>query len=53
MNATSEEFFKRAAEAELKAATAKSLNLRRGYLKIAEEWKRAAAEIGETADQIG
>jgi len=48
MNATSEECFQRAVDAERKAATAKSENLRQGYLKIAEEWKRAAEEIGET-----
>ncbi len=48
MNATAEECFKRADEAELKAATARSENLRQGYLKIAEEWKRAAEQIGET-----
>ena len=48
MNATSEECFKRAAEAERKAMTAKSENLRQGYLKIAEQWTRAAVDIGET-----
>jgi len=48
MNTTAEECLQRAIEAECKAAVARSENLRQGYLKIAEEWKRAAEEIGET-----
>ena len=53
MNATSEECFNRATEAEHKAAIAKSENLRHGHLKIAEEWKRAAEAIGETERAFG